>query len=92
MHGYQYELENTVVYSTGPVVTAGVLVNFAMGARVGASFSWSHGSSTSYTGGVGIVATGEDFNTRSYGYGMFTYVHEDPASSQPFEVVDCWVE
>ena len=81
--GFDIELE---------LVGATVLGGFSVGASRTASFSWSHGSSTHYTGGVGNFADGNDFAAHSYGYGMFTYVYEDPATAQQFEVIDYWVE
>ena len=81
--GFDIELE---------LVGATVLGGFSVGASRTASFSWSHGSSNHYTGGVGNFADGNDFAAHSYGYGTLTYVHEDAATRQQFEVIDYWVE
>ncbi|HLU81824.1 MAG TPA: hypothetical protein VKZ43_00355 [Trueperaceae bacterium] len=81
--GFEYEVE---------AVGATILAGFSVGISGEASFAWSKGSSTSYTGGVGNFADGNDFALHSYGYGMFTYVHEDATTGQQFEVIDYWVE
>lgn len=81
--GFQIDLQ---------VVGATVLAGFSIGRSGEASFTWSHGTSTSYSASVGNIADGTEFANDRYGYGMFTYVYEDVDSHQQFEVIDFWVE
>ena len=85
VHEFGFEIELEVVGAT-------ILGGFTVGGSRASSVSWSHGTSMHYTGGVGNFADGNDYAAHSYGYGMFTYIYEDPASGQQFEVIDYWVE
>ena len=49
------------------------------------------GSSTTYTGAVGAIDAA-DFAANRYSFGLFTYVHRDPASGREFEVLNYWTE
>lgn len=81
--GFEYEVE---------AVAATVLTGFSVGISAQASFGWSWGTSTSYAASVGNIADPTEFAVHGYGYGMFTYVFEDDATGQQFEVIDFWVE
>jgi len=81
--GFEYEVE---------AVGASVLAGYSVGISAQASFGWSWGTSTSYSASVGNIADPTEFAVHGYGYGMFTYVFEDDATGQQFEVIDFWVE
>lgn len=81
--GFEYEVE---------AVGATILAGFSVGISLEASFSWSKGTSTSYSASVGNIADPTEFAVHGYGYGMFTYVYEDDVTGQQFEVIDFWVE
>jgi hypothetical protein len=68
----------------------GVVGGFSVGFGAENSLSISSGSETSYTGSVGQLPADQLGST--YNYGLFTYVQEDPATGQQFEVINYWVE
>jgi hypothetical protein len=75
------------VEATGATILAGVTVG------VEASDTWqiTSGTSTTYTGVVGAIDEAH-FAQNRYSFGLFTYVHRDPATQQQFQVLDYWVE
>ncbi|MEX2502929.1 MAG: fibronectin type III domain-containing protein [Trueperaceae bacterium] len=81
--GFEYEVE---------AVGASVLTGFSVGVSAEAAFARSSGTSTHYSGSVGNIADESEFARDGYGYGIFAYVHEDPAVGQQFEVINYWVE
>ena len=79
---YEFSLEAT---------SGGVLAGFSVGATVEHSMTVTSGSSTTYSGTVGSI-DGAHFADHYYQYGLFTYVQQDPATRQQFEVLNWWVE
>jgi hypothetical protein len=80
--GFEVELE-----VTGGSALGGV----SFGASRSDTFRVTSGQSTTYTGVVGAIDAA-DFSAHRYSFGLFTYVHRDPATGQEFEVLDYWVE
>jgi hypothetical protein len=73
-------------------MTTGYLVTgFTLERSVNTSTSTSVGSSTSYVGTVGSIDA-ENFASRQYRFGMFTYLQGHPETGQEFEVINYWVE
>ncbi len=72
--------------AAGGTVLGGVSVG------VGTEKTWriTSGQSTTYTGVVGAIEAANFANNR-YSYGLFTYVHRDPRTSQQYQVLNYWV-
>ena len=68
------------------------MFGYSVGFGVEASLTVTAGTLTSYVGSVGSIGDPDEFAADRYSFGMFTYVYEDPASGQKFEVIDYWVE
>jgi hypothetical protein len=73
--------------------TSGVVVGgFSIGGGAGFDLSITRGTEMMYQGSVANLAA-DHFPKDAYRFGLFTYIHDDPAvTSQKFEVVDYWVE
>ena len=72
--------------------TAGVIVaGFSVGVSNDTSLQISHGSESTYGGTVANLPTAE-FAANSYNWGLFTYLMDDHASGQKFEVINFWVD
>ena len=72
--------------------TAGiVLAGFSVGVDIEASLQILHGSETNYTGTVANLPS-DTFASNDYDWGLFTYVMDDHASGQQFEIINYWVE
>lgn len=73
-------------------LTAGIIVaGFSIGISNETSLQVSHGTESIYGGTVGNLPTSE-FAANGYGWGLFTYVMDDHASGQHFEVINYWVQ
>ena len=68
-----------------------VVVGFSIGVDIEASLQILHGSESAYTGTVANLPA-DTFAANDYGWGLFTYVMDDHASGQAFEVINYWVE
>ena len=73
------------------VTTLGVLVGFSIGVSNETSLQISHGSESTYGGTVANLPSTE-FAANGYDWGLFTYVMDDHASGQQFEVINFWVD
>ena len=72
--------------------TAGVIVaGFSIGISNETSLQISHGSESTYSGAVANLPSTE-FAANSYDWGLFTYVMDDHASGQKFEIINFWVD
>lgn len=72
--------------------TAGVIVaGFSIGISNETSLQISHGSESTYGGAVANFPSAQ-FAANSYDWGLFTYVVDDHASGQHFEVINYWVD
>ena len=72
--------------------TTGVVVGgFSIGGGAGFDLSITRGTETIYEGSVANLAA-DQFPDDAYRFGMFTYIHDAPGTSQKFEVIDYWVE
>jgi len=72
--------------------TAGVIVaGFSIGISNETSLQISHGSESTYGGAVANLPSTE-FAANSYDWGLFTYVMDDHASGQKFEIINFWVD
>lgn len=83
-YGVEFELE---VRATIGAVVAG----FSVGGGLENSLRISHGVESDYAGTVSNMSAGA-FATEAYAFGLFTYVYEDPATAQQFEVISYWVD
>lgn len=74
--------------------TAGVVVTgFSVGFGASHSLQILHGTESEYTGVVaGIDLPTAEYGQNSYSWGLFTYIYDDPISSQQYEVINYWVE
>ena len=82
--GYTFEAEATA---------GGVLVGFSVGASSSDSVTMTSGQETTYTARVGDLDP--DFfvpGLHQYSFGIFSYVHTDPATGRQIEVINYWVE
>lgn len=86
--GYGVDYDISVKGSVG-VVVAG----FSVGTSADKSLQIIHGSESEYTGSVADmnIPTAE-FSSSRYSWGLFTYLYDDPISSQQYEVINYWVE
>jgi hypothetical protein len=82
-YGVEAELE---VQATAGVVVAG----FSVGIDKESSLQIVHGEESSYVGTVSNLPT-ETFAANGYDWGLFTYIFDDHASGQEFEVINYWV-
>jgi hypothetical protein len=73
------------------VTGGGVLGGITVGVEAERSWRVTSGSSTTYTGVVGAISA-PNFAAHRYSFGLFTYVHRDPVTSQQFQVLNYWVE
>ena len=73
------------------VTASGVIAGFSVGVSSESSLQIRHGKESSYTG---TVANLPDiyFAANAYDWGLFTYVMDDHASGQKFEILNYWVE
>ena len=72
--------------------TAGVIVaGFSIGLSNETSLQISHGSESTYGGTVANFPSAQ-FAANTYNWGLFTYVMDDHASGQKFEVLNFWVD
>jgi hypothetical protein len=68
-----------------------VLGGITIGVEAASTWQVTSGTSTTYTGVVGAIDAAH-FAANRYAFGLFTYVHRDPVTSQQFQVLNYWVE
>ena len=86
--GQSYDFEATLNLKA---TAGGVVGGFTVGGGAGFALEITRGEETIYQGSVGNIS--EDFfPTEAYSWGLFSYIHEDTASGQTFEVLNYWVE
>jgi len=87
--GFNYGADfNLEVQATAGVVVAG----FSVGGGVEDSLQITHGKSTQYTGTVADMNVPSNiYGQNLYSWGLFTYIYDDPMSTQKYEVVNYWV-
>lgn len=72
--------------------TAGIVVaGFTIGVDSEVSLQILHGKESTYTGTVANFPS-DTFASNDYDWGLFTYVMDDHASGQQFEIINYWVE
>lgn len=69
----------------------GVLGGYSWGRSTESNMVVEMGESTVYTGSIGSLPAAS-FADRQYAFGILTYMHNDDASGQEFQVVNYWVE
>jgi hypothetical protein len=79
------DAELAVKATTGALITG-----FSIGGGYESSLQVTHGTDTSYAGTVSCIASGKYNTATAYKFGLMSYIHD--ASTQPFEVVNYWVE
>lgn len=74
--------------------TAGTVVaGFSVGTSADKSLQIIHGEESEYTGTVAEMnLSTEAYGRNRYGWGLFTYLFDDPVSGQEYEVIHYWVE
>ncbi len=86
--GYGVDFDLSVRGTVG-VVVAG----FSVGFSADKSLQIIHGDESEYTGVVADMdLPTSEFGQSRYSWGLFTYIHDDPVSSQQYEVINYWVE
>lgn len=73
------------------VTAGGVVAGYTVGSGAGSALRVTRGSETIYQGSVGNISE-EFFPMGSYSWGLFSYIYEDDATGQTFEVLDYWVD
>ena len=68
-----------------------VLIGMELGVSAESAIQISHGWDSFYGGSVGNLSAAS-FADNYYSWGLFTYVMNDHASGQKFEVINYWVE
>ncbi len=75
----------------GTVAT--VVAGFSVGFSADKTLQIIHGNESEYTGVVADMnLPTAEFGQSRYSWGLFTYLYEDPVSTQQYEVVNYWVE
>lgn len=69
----------------------GVLGGVSVGVGTESTWRITSGQSTTYTGVIGAIEAA-NFAANRYSYGLFTYVHRDPATRQQYQVLNYWIE
>ena len=83
------EVETTVTVAAIPqFLTISAMGGFTIGMGAGRTLRYTTGKSTEYVGRVGSIPSGEF----GYSFGLFTYIHDDAATGQEFEVLNYWVQ
>ncbi|MCA8963578.1 MAG: VCBS repeat-containing protein [Planctomycetes bacterium] len=72
------------------VTAGGALGGVSVGVGTESTWRITSGQSTTYTGVVGAIEA-TNFAANRYSYGLFTYVHRDPATRQQYQVLNYWV-
>jgi hypothetical protein len=86
--GQSYDFETTLNLKA---TAGGVVGGFTVGGGAGFALEITRGEETIYQGSVGNISE-EFFPAEAYSWGLFSYIHEDAASGQTFEVLNYWVE
>lgn len=86
-NGESYSLEMSLDVKA---TAGGVIAGAKIGGGVDAMISYGRGSESIYQGSVAQLPA-SNFPQDAYRYGLFSYVYEDLASRQQFEVVNYWV-
>jgi FG-GAP-like repeat len=68
-----------------------IVAGFSVGVSAESSLQIIHGVESTYTGTVANLPS-DTFAENYYSWGLFTYVMDDHASGQQFEVLNYWVE
>ena len=86
--GYGVDFDLSVKGTVGTVVAG-----FSVGFSADKSLQIIHGDESEYTGVVADMnLPTAEYGVERYSWGLFTYLYQDPVSTQEFEVINYWVE
>jgi hypothetical protein len=73
------------------VTGLGFITGVSIGAGQDSTLEITHGTENTYQGSVGNISSSAFDQGQGYNWGLFSYIYEDSASGQNFEVLNYWV-